>query len=66
MEILESLEKTTLAHQLVLAKLVRASATLWTEIKTALKDNPTRDAAFKSAVSTLPGLVPKKEVCGLR
>lgn len=65
-EMLESLAKTGLAHQLVLTKLDRASATLWTEIKTALRDNPTRDAAFKSAVRTLPGQVPKKSVDELR
>jgi hypothetical protein len=58
-EMLETLAKTGLAHQLVLTKLDRASATLWSEIKTALKDNPTRDAAFKSAVRTLPGAVPE-------
>jgi hypothetical protein len=58
-EMLETLAKTGLAHQLVLTKLDRSSATLWTEIKMALKDNPTRDAAFKSAVRTLPGAVPE-------
>jgi hypothetical protein len=66
LEMLETLAKTGLAHQLVLTKLDRSSATLWSEIKTALKDNPTRDAAFKSAVRTLPGAVPEKSTDELR
>jgi len=65
-EMLETLAKTGLAHQLVLTKLDRASATLWTEIKTALKDNPTRDASYKSAVRTLPGGVPTRNTDELR
>ena len=61
-EMLEALAKTGISHQLVLTKLDRASATIWNEIKAALRDNPTRDAGYKSAVRTLPGEVPERRM----
>ena len=61
-EMLEILANTGLAHQLVLTKLDRSSATLWYEIKAALKDSPTPAAAYQSSVRTLPGEVFEKSV----
>ena len=61
-DILGHLAKTGLAHQIVLTKLDRAPATLWTEIRAALRDNPTRGMVYKSAVRVLPGSTPSKSL----
>lgn len=51
---LSELGRTGLSHQLVLTKLDRAPATLWTELGAALRQNPVRLAPHKSATLTLP------------
>ena len=55
---LEELAKTGLSHQLILTKLDRAPATLWTQLSAALKHNPTKGTVFKSATRVLPGHAP--------
>lgn len=53
LEMLEELAKTGISHQLVLTKLDRASATVWTELAAALRHNPVRVASYKSATRIL-------------
>ena len=48
------LGKTGLAHQLVLTKLDRAPATIWTELSATLRRSPVRVQSYDSAVRTLP------------
>lgn len=52
-DMLSELSKTGLAHQLVLTKLDRAPATVWTELSAALRRNPVRVEFYNSAVRTL-------------
>src|SRR5271167_4989870 len=59
---LSELAKTGLAHQLVLTKLDRASATVWTELAATLRQNPVRVAPYKSATRILPNSKPTKTV----
>jgi hypothetical protein len=64
LEMLEELAKTGISHQLVLTKLDRASATIWTEITAALRHNPVRVAPFKSAARVLhdDGVKPRRSL----
>jgi len=48
-QMLADLAKTGIPHQLVLTKLDRAPATLWTELGVALRNNPDRGTLFRSA-----------------
>jgi len=48
-DMLSELSKTGLAHQIVLTKLDRAPATLWTQLGAALRQNPVRAAPHKAA-----------------
>lgn len=61
LDMLSELAKTGLAHQLVLTKLDRASATVWTELAATL-----RQASYKSATRILPNSKPIKSVEGLQ
>ena len=62
LDMLSELAKTGLAHQLVLTKLDRASATVWTELAATLRQNPVRVAPYKSATRILPNSKPTKSV----
>src|SRR5579859_3082462 len=59
---LNQLSKTGLSHQLVLTKLDRAPATVWSSLSTTLKHNPTKDAVFKSATRALPSQRPQEDL----
>ena len=59
---LSELAKTGVAHQLVLTKLDRAPATVWTELTATLRHNPVRVAPYKSATRILPNSKPTKSV----
>jgi len=48
-QMLSDLAKTGIPHQLVLTKLDRAAATLWTELGVTLRNNPDRGTLFRSA-----------------
>ena len=61
-DILEQLAKTGLAHQIVLTKLDRASATIWNELSATLRNNPVRGTSFKSNTRELPGSKPAKSL----
>ena len=62
LDMLSELAKTGLAHQLVLTKLDRASATVWTELAATLRQNPVRVASYKSATRILVNSKPIKSV----
>lgn len=61
LDMLDELSKTGLAHQIVLTKLDRAPATVWTELSAALKYNPQKGTVFKSATRILPGQTPERD-----
>lgn len=62
LDMLQELSQTGLPHQLILTKLDRAPATVWSSLSTTLKHNPTKDAVFKSAARTLHGQRPQQDL----